>query len=585
MSGVREHHIAAIIAVAAAAVFIFQACPTFYFWDSAELTAAVAGKGVPHPPGFPLYLIAATAVSLVVPLKAATYLPLFSSILAAVAIGVIYLAMVRFAGRLNFNRSESRLAALFGSLILCLSYSITAQATRAEVYALQMLIYAAFFLLSADLIFADDSLKNGLRKISIIYLLIGLGLANHILTAAMLLPATVWLTYKKMNAKRLALSALSLIIPFTAYFYLMLLARSSPTQNWGDPATIDRLIKVITAAEFDKSAAAFALPHIYENTSFAVNLIYRQLGPIFSAMAILGLLSAAMRDRRSFGFFILILLGNIMSTIFNEIYYYENLDIHGYLTAGLISAAFFGIRGLLTAGRYFSGRIKSAVILLIGTAGVIIGAVPHLGKASLSGDVSAERLARTLAAECDTGAILFCSSYNTFFIIQALQAEQYRTDIRLIHVYQLERDWYRNQLLKRFNLQPARAGDSAPAFYRQLINSFKDSCEILVEYDEFSAPLRNYLWPEGFLWKFKSAQFHPNEVNEAWSPDKDLAGFENYLKSGTDYEELKSMAWMLRNRMQFFADLGYVDLANSYLAEVDRLAAAFAKNVSKSRGD
>ena len=563
--------------IALSAIFAFQACPTFYFWDSAELTAAIAGKGIPHPPGFPLYLIVAAAVSQVVPLRMAMLLPLLSSFLAAVAIGVIYLAIVRFASRSNFNRSDGRWAALFGSLILCLSYSITAQATRAEVYALQLLIYAVFFLLSTDLIFTADSSNNGFRKILIIYLIIGLGLANHILTAAMLIPATVLLTYRKMNSKRLALSVLSLMIPLTAYFYLMLLARNSPTQNWGDPSTIDRLIDVVTAAEFDKSAAAFALPHIYENSSFALDLIYRQLGPIFSALAFLGLITAAIRDRRCFIFLSLILLGNIMSTIFNEIYYYENLDIHGYLTAGLISAAFFGVRGLLAIGGYFRGRVKSLVILLIGTAGVAIGAAPHIGKASLSGNISAERLARTLAAECDTGAILFCSSYNTYFIIQALQAEHFRPDIRLIHVYQLERDWYRNQLIRRFNLQSARENDSGQAFYRQLINSFKDSCEILVEYDEFSAPLCNYLWPEGFLWTFKSTQFRPNDVNETWSPDKDMAGFENYLRSGTDYEELKSMAWILRNRMQFFADLGYEDLANGYLAEVDRLAAAFEK--------
>ncbi len=586
MKGVREHHIAITAAIGAFAVFAFQACPTFYFWDSAELTAAIAGKGIPHPPGFPMYLIVATAVSLAIPMKTSALLPLLSSLLAAAAIGVVYSAIVRFSILSNYTRLESRLAALFGCMILCFSYSITSQATRAEVYALQFLIFAVFFLLSGDIFYSADSTYNKIRTISILYLIVGLGLANHILTAAMILPAAIMLTYRNMNRRVFALSTVSLLIPLSAYFYLMLLAQGSPAQNWGDPSTIGRLFDVVTAAEFDKSAAAFALPHIYENTSFAVELIYRQLGPLFSGLAILGMVATAILDRRRFIFLMLILICNIMSTIFNEIYYYENLDIHGYLTAGLLAAIFFGVIGLLTIIGPIKKSLKSPVVILIGIVSVAAGAVPNLGKASLSGNRSAERLARTLAAECDSGAVMFCSSYNTYFIIQALQAERIRTDIRLIHIYQLERDWYRNQLIRRFNLQSMSVDGPGPAFYRQLVNSFKDSCEILVEYDEGSAPLRNYLWPEGFLWKFKLPQFRPNEAIEDWSLDKDLARFENYLRSGMDYEELKSMAWIMRNRMQFFTDLGFDDLGNSYLDEVERLASAFDKNnASKSRGD
>jgi hypothetical protein len=45
--------------VASFVYYANQACPTFYFWDSAELTAAVLGNGIPHPPGFPALLLLA----------------------------------------------------------------------------------------------------------------------------------------------------------------------------------------------------------------------------------------------------------------------------------------------------------------------------------------------------------------------------------------------------------------------------------------------------------------------------------------------------------------------------------------------
>jgi hypothetical protein len=38
--------------------YLFTLCPSIYFGDSGELIAMICTLGVPHPTGFPLYILA-----------------------------------------------------------------------------------------------------------------------------------------------------------------------------------------------------------------------------------------------------------------------------------------------------------------------------------------------------------------------------------------------------------------------------------------------------------------------------------------------------------------------------------------------
>ena len=54
---VGDRGIATGLAVAFLAVYAAGACRTIYVGDSGELVAAVATLGIPHPPGYPLYVL------------------------------------------------------------------------------------------------------------------------------------------------------------------------------------------------------------------------------------------------------------------------------------------------------------------------------------------------------------------------------------------------------------------------------------------------------------------------------------------------------------------------------------------------
>ncbi len=67
------------------------ACPTIYVGDSGELVAAVHTLGIPHPSGYPLYVLLGKLWTLAVPVGSVAYrMSLFSAACAALTVGFVH---------------------------------------------------------------------------------------------------------------------------------------------------------------------------------------------------------------------------------------------------------------------------------------------------------------------------------------------------------------------------------------------------------------------------------------------------------------------------------------------------------------
>src|SRR4051794_25085412 len=72
------------VALASLLVYLRTLCRTIYVGDSGELAAAVHVLGIPHPPGYPLYVLLGKLFSMLVPIgKPALRLNLFSAVCAS----------------------------------------------------------------------------------------------------------------------------------------------------------------------------------------------------------------------------------------------------------------------------------------------------------------------------------------------------------------------------------------------------------------------------------------------------------------------------------------------------------------------
>jgi len=89
---------ASALAVGVALLYASGACPTVYVGDSGELVTAAAMLGIPHPTGYPLYVLLGHLWTVLLPIgEPAWRMSLFSAACGGAAAGVFY-AVIRHEG-------------------------------------------------------------------------------------------------------------------------------------------------------------------------------------------------------------------------------------------------------------------------------------------------------------------------------------------------------------------------------------------------------------------------------------------------------------------------------------------------------
>ena len=187
---------AALAASVAFGLYGWTAAPgltwAHYGADGGELLAAAVTNGVPHPPGYPLYILLlqlwlAAGRALAPAVELARLGNLLSAFLGALAVGVTVLVIARL---LDGSR-HGVLWALLAGLSWAISPLLWGQALITEVYTLHCLLIA---------LLGWAALARPCRW-WLQAILVGLGLANHA-TYALLLPAVLYQAWATCPAPR-----------------------------------------------------------------------------------------------------------------------------------------------------------------------------------------------------------------------------------------------------------------------------------------------------------------------------------------------------------------------------------------------
>ena len=105
----RESRITAALIAGIFVIYAVGACRTIYVGDSGELTAAAAVLGIPHPSGYPLYVLLGKLFLSVFSLGSVPFrMSIFSAVCAAMACGLLY----RIVREMSMPRRAGILAAL-----------------------------------------------------------------------------------------------------------------------------------------------------------------------------------------------------------------------------------------------------------------------------------------------------------------------------------------------------------------------------------------------------------------------------------------------------------------------------------------
>ncbi len=188
--------------------------------DGGELITAAITLGIPHPPGYPTYILLGKLVSLL-PFEPVAYrFHLFSALCAALATGLATSTAQKLIAKPNKQTAQS--LAVIPGLLFAFSPLVWDQAVVAEVYSLNLLAVAAF--LWALL---------GKRPSHIVGFFLGLSVTTH-LTSLFLLPLALAITPAK-TWWRLAVGA---VVGASPYLLLPILAQQASPVLWGDPTTV-----------------------------------------------------------------------------------------------------------------------------------------------------------------------------------------------------------------------------------------------------------------------------------------------------------------------------------------------------------
>ena len=261
-----------LVTTAAFVVYLLTLAPDLtwanFGVDGGELITAAVTLGVPHPPGYPLYILAGKVVSYLPVGSVAYRFNLFSAITVALAAGFVTAAASRLL------TSQYRTAAAAAGLSFALMPLVWSQALIAEVYGLNL----AF---SAALVWALLAKRPPWQ----VGLLLGLAVASH-LTSLLLLPLALVLTpYRRWFA--LGLGFVPGLMPLLA---LPFLANTGSPVIWGEPATFSGWWWLISGRLYHDNLFALSLPDLWTRLQTWLWLIPAQflwVGLLFIAVGLI----------------------------------------------------------------------------------------------------------------------------------------------------------------------------------------------------------------------------------------------------------------------------------------------------------
>jgi hypothetical protein len=306
------------------ALYVATLAPSVLPGDSGEFQFVAPMLGIPHPTGYPLYLVLGKLFS-TLPIGSVAYrLNLLSAVAAAGAVWAAY----RAGRALGFRRA----AALVGAGLLMVSESFWGQATIAEKYALNAFFVSLTLWLGLQWRAERLSGRNGRGWLAAWALCYGLSLAHH-RTTLLFAPAyagLVWFTDRKaLTWRALWRPALLAIAPLALYLLLPLFSAWNPPYAYVRVDSPRAFLDLVLARTYQSGLFREGLAALPGRLAEFGSLLVRQFGPLGLGLSLLGWAALFWREPRAAW---VLLAGIGLQVVFALNYYVPNTPVY-YLPA------------------------------------------------------------------------------------------------------------------------------------------------------------------------------------------------------------------------------------------------------------
>jgi hypothetical protein len=316
-------------------LYLKHLAPTIFTGDSADATIASYVLGIPHPPGFPVYVWIGHLFTFIPVGDIAYRVNLMSAFFGALTIPVVYMIIRLFASKSKdgFANFASRCGAIFGSMSLAFSIYYWANAEIAEVNTLNAFFLASMVILV--LIWAEKRDIRLLYLLSLVFSLsVGISAANILFIPSFL--AFLFLVDRNalLNKKTLiAMIGIFIAIGLLQMIFLYIRALQEPAYVYTDIRNINAFLNFITASEY--SSIPFSLP-LSHGMSIYFTYLIRNVSLVGIIIGVIGIALSLKRNMLWSAFLASLLAINIFFFV-----QYDSFDLYDKLIPSFMMFSIF----------------------------------------------------------------------------------------------------------------------------------------------------------------------------------------------------------------------------------------------------
>jgi hypothetical protein len=508
-------------------IYLLTMCPTIYWEDSAAFSAAHSVLGIPHSPGFPVYVLLGRIFSLVPIENRAFRSNLMSTFWGSLSLVILYLLMLELFKKTNLNDSTLQLPIVTGVAFLGFSSAFWLQTIRAEVYTLNI-----FFTLALIFLLVKSSQKkdaNWCFRILILFsFVLGFSFANHPLLMITLMPA--FLIFSLINDLKnfLKLKKIMVLLSFfllgiSLYIFLPIRASLAPAINWGKPDSLANLFSYLTRSSQSTATTTSSNAPYLNRFLFNLSFPVTQFGLGFFWLGVVGAYVMLKESKRFFIFAFLLFIFNLLTATWATDFSLRNYDLLGYLLPSLsIFAIWFAVgisffcESILKVGRVASqGTRNPTYIFKVSFYGLIL-LLPiyqmsrNFDQCNKRSDVWAYQYADQILKSVKKDALILAGDDNTLTTLWYLNhAEKKRPDVKIISSSALSQKSYRDQLRKQYQevRLPKIKLESSQKIASDLCQLNTDEMPIYCQYYTSDTVFAHHLLPAGYIF-----EYHPERV-------------------------------------------------------------------------